>query len=205
MAVLDRPDVVDLCADALESVWREIVEPDWPKFHAILERDVMHRAGRLATYGWAAALDDMSPRVRWRTDGGGTGHIALRMDGTGADATHRLDGRGLLFVPSIFGPGVAAYLEEAWPYALVYPARGIAAEHVPRKGLAKLIGTTRAAILLETPATTTQLAAVLELSVGGAGDHVTALREAGLIAGTRVGRSVLYHRTPLGDALVDGG
>jgi hypothetical protein len=203
-AVLERPDVVELFADALEAAWKEIVAPVWPRFHAILERDVVHRAGRLATYGWAAALDDLNPRVHWRADGG-SGHIALRMNHPGEREVYRLDGRGLLFVPSVFGPGVAAYLEDAWPYALVYPARGVAAERVPQKGLAKLIGRTRATILLGTPATTTQLAALLELSVGGTGDHVAALREAGLITGTRVGRSVLYHRTPLGDALVNGG
>ncbi|MFC4589673.1 ArsR/SmtB family transcription factor [Sphaerisporangium corydalis] len=202
-AVLDRPDVVELIANTLAATWEEIVAPDWPRFHAILERDVVHRAGRLATYGWASALDDLDPRVRWRTDGR-SGHIQVRMDSGGEDETHRLGGRGLLFVPSVFGPQVAAYLEDAWPYALVYPARGIAAQGVPSKGLVRLIGRTRAAILLETPATTTQLAALLGLSVGGTGDHVAALREAGLITGSRVGRSVLYTRTPLGDALAGG-
>ncbi|WP_248958386.1 ArsR/SmtB family transcription factor [Sphaerisporangium perillae] len=204
MAVLDRPDVVDRLADALEATWKQIVSNDWPRFRAILQRDVVHRAGRLATYGWAAALDDLSPRVRWRADGG-AGHIAVRMDTPGQDERHRLSGRGLLFVPTVLGPGVAAYLEDAWPYALVYPARGVAAQYLPPRGLARLIGGTRATILLQTPATTSQLAALLGLSVGGTGDHVAALREAGLITGTRVGRSVLYHRTPLGDALVNGG
>jgi DNA-binding transcriptional ArsR family regulator len=203
-AVLDREDVVELFADVLEATWQEIVAPGWPRFHAILERDVVHRAGRLATYGWAAALDDLSPRVRWRTDGR-SGHIQIRVNNPGPDESHRLGGRGLLFVPSVFNPGVAAYLEDSWPYALVYPARGTAAERAPSKGLARLIGTTRAMILLSTPATTTQLSALLGLSIGGTGDHVAALREAGLISGTRVGRSVLYRRTFLGDALVDGG
>jgi DNA-binding transcriptional ArsR family regulator len=203
-SILDRPDIVEVFADVLEATWREIVAPDWPRFHAVLERDVVQRAGRLATYGWAAALDDLSPRVRWRTDGR-FGHIQVRLDSGEGVEKHRLGGRGLLFVPSVFGPGVAAYLEDSWPYALVYPARGIAVPHVPAKGLGRLIGKTRATILLKTPATTTQLAALLGLSIGGTGDHVAALREAGLITGTRVGRSVLYHRTPLGDALVNGG
>ncbi|RCG32411.1 ArsR family transcriptional regulator [Sphaerisporangium album] len=203
-AIMDRPDVVTLFADALEAVWREIVAPGWPRVQAILERDVVQRAGRLATYGWAAALEDLSPGVAWRADGG-AGHIQVRRDNPGEDERYRLDGRGLLFVPSVFSAGVSTYLEDPWPFALVYPARGIAVEPQPSKGLARLIGRSRAEILLRTPATTTQLAALLGLSVGGAGGHVAALREAGLITGTRVGRSVLYHRTALGDALADGG
>jgi Family of unknown function (DUF5937) len=119
VAVLDGPDVVEMLADVLAATWEEIVAPDWPRFHAILERDVVQRAGRLATYGWAAALDDLSPRVRWHTDGS-LGHIHVRMNNSKADQDHRLGGRGLLFVPSVFGAEVGAYLEDAWPYALVY-------------------------------------------------------------------------------------
>jgi len=203
MRVLRDRDVVARIADALEALWREVIAPSWPRFHAILERDVVQRAGRLATYGWRAALDDLSPKVRWRDDDTTTGHIEVML--TSAEGTRRLGGRGLLFLPSVFVHGMAAYLEDAWPYALIYPARGVAAPQRTPGGLARLIGRTRTAILteLEVPATTTQLAARLGLSIGGTGDHIAALREAGLIAGVRTGRSVLYHRTPLGDSLVN--
>jgi DNA-binding transcriptional ArsR family regulator len=203
MRILRSPDVVPIFADALEAAWRRLVEPEWPRFNAILERDVVQRAGRLATYGWAAALDDLHPRVRWRADGDAGGHIEANVGAR--DGTHRLGGRGLLFVPSVFNHGVAAYLDDPWPYALVYPARGTAAPQSGPDGLGRLIGRTRTAILteLEAPATTTQLAARLGLSIGGTGDHIGALRDAGLIMGVRTGRSVLYQRTPLGDALAN--
>ena len=87
---------------------------------------------------------------------------------------------------------------------LVYPARGFAtATHErPAGALDRLIGSNRAAILneLEYPATSSELSAQLGLSLGTVGGHLTALRDAGLIVGTRVGRRVVY-RPPGGDAL----
>ncbi|MEU4543952.1 ArsR/SmtB family transcription factor [Nonomuraea dietziae] len=199
-AALMGPDVVRLAADALEAVWKEIIAPEWPRFHAVLERDVVWRAGRLATSGWAAALDDLSEQVRWR-DGG------IECDLTSDFVKHQLGGRGLLFLPTVFGSRVGAYLDDAWPYALVYPARGIGAMRAGAgAGLAGLVGRTRARVLAElsTPATTTQLAAVMGHSLGTVGGHLAALRGAGLVTGARAGRGVVYSRTPLGDALVAG-
>jgi DNA-binding transcriptional ArsR family regulator len=202
-ALLLGPDVVGVLADAYEALWVEIVSRSWPRFQAILERDVVQRAGRLAAYGWAAALDDLSEQVRWHGDG----YIEVRM-GEG-EVRRRLGGRGLLFLPSVFVGIVGAYLEDAWPYALTYPARGTAADPpspANGAGLATLIGRSRARILAElaAPATTTQLAALLGQSLGTTGGHLAALRETGLVMGTRTGRSVLYARTSLGDALMTG-
>ncbi|WP_223167084.1 winged helix-turn-helix domain-containing protein [Nonomuraea sp. SYSU D8015] len=195
------PEVVRRLADAYQALWTEIISHEWPRFRAILQRDVAQRAGRLAAYGWAAALEDLSPRVHWRRGG----HIEIEL--RSISGPYRLGGKGLLFVPSAFMTSIAAYLEDAWPYAMIYPARGIAAAPpAPDADLSLLIGRSRARILAELgePATTTQLAALLGQSVGTTGEHVAALRRTGLIAGTRIGRSVMYARTPLGDALITG-
>ena len=170
---------------------------------AILERDVVYRAGQLTSRGWAAALGDLHPGLSWHE-----GRIELSRWSGDEDA--ELGGRGLLFVPSVFvWPGLALSLEPPWPPALVYPARGVAAlwERPGRKehgaALDRLLGPSRAAVLLalDEPASTTQLVAALGQSLGGVGDHLAVLREAGLITRARSGRSVLYRRTPVGDAL----
>ncbi|MGW3248555.1 helix-turn-helix domain-containing protein [Streptomyces sp. NPDC001070] len=54
---------------------------------------------------------------------------------------------------------------------------------------------------LERPATTSELAAHLGLSLGTVGGHLAVLRDAGLVTGTRVDRRVVYRRTGAGDLL----
>lgn len=89
----------------------------------------------------------------------------------------------------------------------LYPARGIATlweDATPAPdALARLLGATRAAVLvnLSAPRSTTELAERLSLSPATTSHHLGALRDAGLVTGRREGRAVLYVRTPLGDAL----
>ena len=52
--------------------------------------------------------------------------------------------------------------------------------------------------------TTTDVAQRLSISPAGASHHLTTLRDAGLITARREGRTVLYVRTPTGDALAGG-
>lgn len=205
-ALLRRADLTSIVADLLAECWEVLVAPDWPLLRAVLERDVVHRAGSLTTHGWSGALADLHPHVRWR-DGG----IEI---GRAAADHHELAGRGLLLVPSVFlWPRVAVSTgSSGWPPYLAYPARGVGAVLAPEReasggqGLAELLGRNRARLLLalESPSSTSQLVRSLGLSLGGAGDHLRVLRAAGLVDRSRQGRSVLYRRTPLGDALVAG-
>jgi DNA-binding transcriptional ArsR family regulator len=200
--ILDGPDVVDRLADAIEAAWSALVEPEWPRLRAVLERDIVQRAGRLAAYGWGAALADLNPRVSWTADDA----IAVRHRDAGR---YRLAGRGLLFVPSVFADLVLA-VEPPRPFTLVYRARGVADILGPppataaTDGLSPLLGEARAAILraLAAPATTSQLVAQLGLSLGTVGGHLAVLRVAGLVTRTRTGRSVQYVPTAAGDALI---
>jgi len=56
-------------------------------------------------------------------------------------------------------------------------------------------------VALDAPASTTHLARSLGMTTGAVGDHLAVLRRAGLLRRARDGRSVLYERTPLGDAM----
>jgi DNA-binding transcriptional ArsR family regulator len=55
---------------------------------------------------------------------------------------------------------------------------------------------------LHSPRSTTELARALDLSPGSVSQHLSVLRDAGLVNAHRVRRVVLYMRSPTGDALV---
>jgi DNA-binding transcriptional ArsR family regulator len=104
---------------------------------------------------------------------------------------------------------VFAKLDDPWQPVLRYPPRGVArlwerdGSTVP-EALSAVLGRSRAALLteLDTPASTTDLARRTGLSAGGVSQHLTALREAGLVSAHRTGRYVLYARTGVAEALL---
>ncbi|MFD0331981.1 ArsR/SmtB family transcription factor [Streptacidiphilus monticola] len=55
---------------------------------------------------------------------------------------------------------------------------------------------------MDAPASTTELARRAGLTAAGVSQHLTALRAAGLVSAHRAGRSVLYARTEVGNALL---
>jgi hypothetical protein len=189
-------------ADVLEAYWARALEPVWPRIHAFLDADIAYRSRQLANGGPAALFADISEQVSW-TDNRLTVRVPVH------EATIELGGRGLVLMPSAFSATRAFVIDRPpWQPTVVYPARGIATlweEAAPAPdSLARLLGPTRAAVLadLGAPRSTTELSGRLSLSPGTASHHLTALRDAGLVAGRRDGRSVLYVRTALGEALM---
>ncbi|HEV7708488.1 MAG TPA: ArsR family transcriptional regulator [Asanoa sp.] len=191
------PDALDRLAGALDALWSRAFAADWPVRRALLERDVVQRAGRLATYGWARALAGLRPGFRWLDDG------AIEINDWDSPP-YVVGGAGLVLVPSGFGKGWIS-ADPVAGYALVYPARGIAAptDTPAAEGLDRLVGRARARLLraLAEPASTTHLVGALGMTLGTVGDHLAVLRAAGLVTRARSGRSVLYRLTPLGAAL----
>jgi len=192
---LGRDDVPDAAARVLGAAWNELLAPDWPRLRGILERDVIHRAGLLAAYGWGRAFGSLTDGLRWEA-----GQIQIR---TLTGPSHRIQGAELTLVPNGFG-GQWLSLDPPRAYAYHYPARGIALrEPSSPDGVEHLIGRPRTRLLraLDAPATTSQLSRQLAMSLGGTSTHLAILQQAGIVARARSGRTVLYRRTPLGDAL----
>lgn len=203
---LDQPDIAILLADALEAAWNELIRPDWPVIHAVLQQDLQHWARRLIGQGWRGMLPHLPMgSLSWCANSS----IQTLEGPLPVDEQYRPGGGGI-----VFGPTLAAepslVLEPGWQREIRYPALGRAAlfrRAQPSAGdpLGTLVGQTRSRLLVELgqPATTTQLSRIHHLSLGTVAHHLSAMRGAGLVTSIRDGQSVIYHRTALGDALVD--
>jgi DNA-binding transcriptional ArsR family regulator len=187
-------------ADLLEWVWVNTVRPYWAERRKIIEADIVARTTQLGRGGWAQALSDMRPGLRWL----GEGRLQINAY---ENPPREISGAQLLFVPVTPGAGWVAW-DEPHRYAVMYPCSGTLAEPARRAAapetLGALLGPARAAILmlLVTPKSTTQLVALTGQRLGSVGRHLQILRAAGLLERRRVGRSVLYRRSAAGDLLV---
>jgi DNA-binding transcriptional ArsR family regulator len=194
-------DLPALTADLLHRVWSQAVRADWPRRRHVLEADVVARTRQLTGGGWAAAIDGLRPGMRW------LGNNQLQIN-TYDYPPRDLTGGRLVFVPctTLAGHTWLASDPEG-RHALVYPCAATLADadqHPRPAALARLIGPVRAQLLTElaNPRSTTQLVALTGYGLGSVGNHLAVLRDAGLVARRRAGRSVLYYRTPDGDRLL---
>ncbi|MBN6052716.1 winged helix-turn-helix transcriptional regulator [Nonomuraea sp. RK-328] len=192
-------------ADALEAYWETCLAEFWPRVYALLERDVLRRSRLLAKGGARELFAGLDPAVSW------TGErlvIERPWACNPYDTIGPLHGDGLLLVPSAFFWPATAIMSEPYQSMLVYPVSGVGTlwEQGPPPApgaLAALIGRSRARILLALaePATTSALADRMTISRGAVSQHLGVLSDSGLTVGLRVGKEVVYRRTPTGDAL----
>ncbi|MFJ6694998.1 ArsR family transcriptional regulator [Streptomyces sp. NPDC091272] len=199
-AALLREDLGEHAADLLDWVWQRTVLPDWPRRRRVLEADIVARTAQLSRGGWAAALDDLRPGMRW------LGNDRLQIN-TQDFPPREASGAQLLFVPVSFRTSWVSW-EGAHRFAVVYPCAGVLAEPgrpAAPQALGALLGQGRAGILvlLDSPKSTTQLVALTGLALGSVGRHLKVLLDARLVRRRRSGRSVLYYRTEPGDLLVN--
>jgi DNA-binding transcriptional ArsR family regulator len=191
-----------LARDLLRDYHSRCITEHWPAVRLHLEADIAYRTGIRAAQGIGRVLATLHPAVRWNDP-------ILEVDVAGGSRSIDLGGRGLVLVPSVFAwPNPIVLLDGTGQPVLLYPARRLLALwHGPasdRDVLAALLGGTRAAVLLAATRgdSTSDLADRLDVSVASASQHLTALRNAGLVAGTRRGRAVHHDLTPLGVQLL---
>jgi hypothetical protein len=185
-------------AEELGRYWELAFTPHWATAQAALDAEVDRCAGVLARHGAAGLFNSLHPGIRW------------------ADATLRVDSRFtvrtaaplVIVVPSLVaaGPGVVVDPVRGGnrPPMVAYPVSDRpTAPTPPTAELARLLGPTRAGLLgaLARPASTTDLAARHFLSPATVSYHLGVLHQAGLVARSRSGRTVLYRRTPAGSRL----
>ncbi len=201
--VIEPKKSIRALAELMAEYWERAHAEHWPRVRSLLEHDVLYRSRQIADGGTARLFCDLDPSVAWN-DG------VLRIDCGECEEDLDLDERGLLLVPSVFvWPKVTILTLEPWQPTLAYPARGIGMLWSPEESgapdaLERLVGRTRATLLtaLDSPRSTSELAGELGLTPGGVSQHLTVLRDAGLVCGRRVARSVLYLRSEEGDVLV---
>jgi biotin operon repressor len=200
-------------AGALAVLLREIrqyfdlaLAPYWTRLRAAAEAEIAQRAREATEHGPRALIDALHPTLTWDETA-----LSIGSGDTVDDFT--LDGHSLALLPSGFaGPKVFALTETTQGRALWYPPRGYGAlwernaPASPSAALAALLGPTRAAVLmlLGVPHSTGEVADALGLAAATASHHLTTLRDAGLIAGSRQGRRLRYLRTGLGEQLGGG-
>jgi DNA-binding transcriptional ArsR family regulator len=187
-------------AGTLRTYWEECFAEFWPRVYALLERDVLRRSRQLAQGGARELFAGLGPAVRWTGE-----RLIIDRPWCESGETH---GDGLVLVPSAFYWPAVAVMTAPYQSMLVYPVDGVGTlwEQGPPPApgaLAALIGKSRAQILLALaePATTTALAGRMSLTPGAISQHLSVLSGGGLAVGMRLGKQVVYRRTPTGDAL----
>ncbi|MFC3448361.1 ArsR/SmtB family transcription factor [Amycolatopsis speibonae] len=204
-----RPPALRMVGHALREYFHTCLAPHWDAIAAAVRHDHTRRAQLMADQGVEAVLNTLSPAATWRFP-------LLSIDYL-FDHDVRLDGRGLLLQPVVFGrgPNPTTLIDPALPPVLVYsvplalgaitpvePARRPAGDPI-----VPLLGTTRTRILRaldNTNATTTELARRAATPLPTASRHATALRDANLITSHRHKNMMIHTITPLGTALLHG-
>ncbi|SNT38139.1 regulatory protein, arsR family [Asanoa hainanensis] len=192
--------------EEIRRYWELALAPYWGRIRAVLEADIAHRARQAVEHGTRHLFNDLHASVRWTDD-------TLRLARRQRALDRTTSGPGLLLIPSAFtGPDPYTLIRPPDPPQLAYPARGTGTLWESRSvraapALATVLGRTRALLLseLELPATTTDLAERTGLTAPAISQHLTTLRDAGLVSAHRHGRFVLYARTVTADVLVEGG
>ncbi len=193
-------------ADELREAHDRLVAPHWVRIRAVLDADIAYRAKQLAAGGAERLFADLHPDLHWH-DG------RLTLDHDHRNRAVDTGPGGLVLMPVVLGPANVVIKGRTTTQTTIrYPARGVgtlwtAGTRPARGSTIRLLGRHRAELLnaLRSPATTTDLARALDVTPSAVSQHLTILRESGLVTGERIGRTVLYVTTERGLGLLDPG
>lgn len=191
------PSVLERALDRYRQV---ALEPIWDRVRAAVEADLAQRRQLLANCGVEGLLAGLGPGVRW------SGSVMEIADYRAHREVH-LDGRGITLIPSYFKTAgrPIGLADPDLPPVLVYPVERIVGAGDRPRALAELIGRTRASVLVAAAqgATTGEVARRLGISAASASQHLSVLREAGLVLSVREGNRVRHLPTTLGGAFLE--
>jgi DNA-binding transcriptional ArsR family regulator len=193
-------------ADAMATYHQALLAPYWPQVRACVAKDLAVRVRHLLDGGTGALLHGLRPYATWTAP-------VLEVDYP-VDRDLHLAGRGLLLIPSYFcWRRATALADPRLPPVLVVPvatepltAPGASPAAATDENLVRLLGRTRAAVLVEVARTdartTSEIAEAVGVSLPSASYQIAVLRDAGLLASRRAGKFVLHTVTPLGTSLL---
>ena len=200
-----EPSALTELTTGMSALHTAAVQPYERTIRAAIERDRGIRASALARGGVVGLLESFRPTMAWSFG-------ELRIPSHPDQELH-LDGRGLVLIPSYFCVShPMTLLDGSLPPVLVYPIdRG---EHGVLRpngheslSLGPLIGRTRARVLesIGAGASTLELARRVGIASASASEHVTVMRQAGLVTSHRHGNRMVHQLTALGSALLRAG
>ncbi len=187
-------------AETIRMYWQRL-EPRWRSAQHLIDREVERIGVASVRGGLDAALNTLSPRLRFTGDRftfAGHCDISVR-------------GRRVILVPSFIAPA-ATLIHENQPgvvsIAYSVPGQGAQSDRSAASGddrLAVVVGAPRAAILrgLRTPMTMGEMARHIDLTPAATTRHCDRLERAGLIVRERRGQSVRVSVSARGEALRD--
>ncbi len=215
--LVDDREAMRRLSEGLRHVHRVLLAPHWSRITAEAAADRAARARHILDGGVERLLVELNPRhIRWNPP---VLELALL---SGFDDDLHLGGRGLLLVPSAFGPDAPGIDIDAQPqpvlrYPVIAPSPTALRLFAPTappissgtgSPLASLLGHTRAAVLqavAEHPGCSTkELALHARVAPASASEHATVLRSAGLVRTLRHHNRALHVPTALGLSLLEG-
>ncbi|GIH03852.1 transcriptional regulator [Rhizocola hellebori] len=198
------PVTLGVLTKTMQAYYDMAIVPYLPVLNTATDRDRRIRGEAILGGGVRTLLESLQPLMAY-SDG------ELRIPNHPHQVIH-LEGRGLTLVPSYFCVRHPITLFDAeLPPVLIYPCTReqgplLLPNTVPHRNLAALIGSTRAAILatVGSGTGTMDLARRLGISPANASEHLSVLRDSGLITSHRVGARVVHEIAGLGVALLEG-